>query len=83
MKQNRDEIIIDGLVWINPERSGGAPCFYGTRVPIKNLFDYVSGTEGLGGFLEGYPSVTREQAQGVLRRAEGLLLAAYSDRAAA
>jgi uncharacterized protein (DUF433 family) len=32
-----------GLIWINPERMRGAPCFYATRVPIQNLFDYVEG----------------------------------------
>ena len=69
------DVVIDNLVWINPDRLGGVPCFFGTRVPIKNLFDYVSGAEGLEGFLEGYPSVKRDQAQEVLQRAEELLLA--------
>ena len=31
-----------GVVWINPERVSGAPCFFRTRVPIKNLFDTVA-----------------------------------------
>ena len=45
------DVVIDNLVWINPDRLGGVPCFYGTRVPIKNLFEYVSGAEGLEGIL--------------------------------
>lgn len=76
------DVVIDNLVWINPDRLGGAPCFYGTRVPVKNLFDYVSGSEGLEGFLEGYPSVNRDQAQEVLQRAEELLLDKLSKAAA-
>jgi len=32
-----------GIVWVNPERLSGAPCFAGTRVPVKALFDYLEG----------------------------------------
>jgi hypothetical protein len=41
-----------GVVWINPQRMSGAPCFAGTRVPIKTLFDYVTGGEPLDDFLD-------------------------------
>lgn len=44
----------------------GAPCFDGTRVPVKNLFDYLAGGESLDEFLDGFPGVTREQAEAVL-----------------
>ena len=63
-----------GIIWINPRRMSGAPCFTGTRVPIKNLFDYVKGGEPLEEFLEGFPGVTREQAVAVLELAEAGLL---------
>jgi uncharacterized protein (DUF433 family) len=56
-----------GIIWVNPERMSGAPCFAGTRVPIKNLFDYLEGNETLDMFLEGFPGVTREQATAVLK----------------
>ena len=59
----------DDLIWIDPERLSGAPCFAGTRVPVKHLWDYLEGGESLGEFLEGFPGVTREQAIGVLERA--------------
>lgn len=59
----------DGLIWIDPERLSGAPCFAGTRVPVKHLWDYLEGGESLGEFLEGFPGVTREQAIGVLKMA--------------
>ena len=31
-----------GIVWINPARVSGAPCFFGTRVPVKTLFDVLA-----------------------------------------
>ena len=63
-----------GIVWINPGRMHGAPCFAGTRVPIKNLFDYLSGGEPLGEFLEDFEGVTAAQAEAVIEMASlGLL----------
>ena len=64
-----------GLIWINPKRLGGTPCFYGSRVPIKNLFDYIEGGHSLRDFLEGFPGVTEEQAIAVLELARSGLLA--------
>lgn len=55
-----------GIVWINKQRMSGAPCFSGTRVPVKTLFDYVEGGEPLEEFLEDFEGVTREQAEAVL-----------------
>lgn len=40
----------------------GTPIFVGTRVPIKNLFDYLAGGHSLDDFLDDFPSVSREQA---------------------
>ena len=54
---------------VDPEIMSGTPCFAGTRVPIQNLFDYIEGGESLDEFLEGFPSVTREQAIAVLEMA--------------
>jgi uncharacterized protein (DUF433 family) len=58
-----------GLVWINPRRVSGTPCFYGTRVPLKNLFDAIAAGETLDEFLDGFEGVTREQALAVLELA--------------
>ncbi|MDB5318434.1 MAG: hypothetical protein JWN40_65 [Phycisphaerales bacterium] len=63
-----------GLIWINSERVSGAPCFYGTRVPVKNLFDSLAAGETLEEFLEGFDGVTREQALAVLDLASKDLL---------
>jgi uncharacterized protein (DUF433 family) len=66
--------VIAGVIWINPDRVSGVPCFINTRVPIQNLFDYLEGGEPLDDFLEGFPPVTREQAIKVLELAKTNLL---------
>jgi len=54
---------LDQVVWIAPERMSGARCFAGTRVPVQMLLDHLKHGETLDDFLEGAPSVTREQAE--------------------
>ncbi len=54
----------------------GTPVFEGTRVPVQTLFDYLEGGETLEDFLEGFPTVSRESALGVVEEAKRLLLAA-------
>ena len=48
-------------VVIDPEIMSGAPVFRGTRVPVRILFDHLETGETVEEFLEGYPSVSREQ----------------------
>jgi uncharacterized protein (DUF433 family) len=57
------------VVHSDPEILGGTPVFVGTRVPIKNLYDYLEGGDSLDDFLEDFPSVTREQAVAALELA--------------
>jgi uncharacterized protein (DUF433 family) len=45
---------------------GGTPFFCGTRVPVATLLDYLKAGETIDDFLEGFPSVTREQVVGFL-----------------
>lgn len=59
----------------DPDILGGVPVFRGTRVPIQTLFDYLEGGETLEGFLQGFPTVTRESAVAALEEAKDLLLA--------
>ena len=61
------------LVKRDPEIMSGALCFTGTRVPVKNLFDYLEGTSCLEEFLEDFPSVSRERAVAVLEAAHEVL----------
>jgi uncharacterized protein (DUF433 family) len=70
----KKEVEIEQLVWVDPERMSGTPCFYGTRVPVKNLFDYLEGGQSLETFLDDFEGVTREQADAVLRLAMESLL---------
>jgi uncharacterized protein (DUF433 family) len=53
-------------VWVNPARMHGEPCFKGTRVPIKTLFDHLRAGDPIDEFLAGFPPVTREQVIGVI-----------------
>ncbi|MFQ5629274.1 MAG: DUF433 domain-containing protein [bacterium] len=51
----------------SPEVMGGTPVFTGTRVPAQTLLDYVEGGESIDSFLEGFPSVKKEQVLVFLR----------------
>ena len=57
---------LKGIVHSDPEIMGGTPVFVGTRVPLQNLIDYLEGDESIEGFLEGFPTVKREQAIAVI-----------------
>ena len=63
------------LIWINPERVSGAPCFYGTRMPVDSLFDNLEDGISLDEWLDAFPSITRAQAQAVLEYAKKSMLA--------
>ena len=54
---------------------GGTPVFAGSRVPVKNLFDYLQDNYSLEDFLYEFPSVTRQQAKDVLEAANELMTA--------
>jgi len=64
----------------DPDILGGVPVFAGTRVPLRNLIDYLERGHSLDEFLDEFPSVTREQAVAVLEAAHDVL--ASSARAA-
>ena len=51
---------------VDPEILGGTTVFFGRRVPIKNLYDYLETGETIDSFLEDFDSVTREQVVKVL-----------------
>jgi uncharacterized protein (DUF433 family) len=63
------------LVSRNPEIMSGALCFAGTRVLVKNLFDYLEGASTLEDFFEDFPSVSRDKAIAVLEPARERLTA--------
>ena len=62
------------VVKIDPEIISGAPCFAGTRVPIQNLIDYLEGGDSIDDFLDGFPTVSREQVIAFLEEAKESVL---------
>ena len=69
---------LDEIIWIDPERLSGEPCFKGTRVPVQALIDNIEGNSTLDDFLEGFPSVSRKQAIQFIELAKDNLLACVS-----
>lgn len=69
------------LIEIDPEKLGGTPVFYGTRVPVQNFFDCLEGGETLDQFLDQFPTVTREQALAILEESKERLLTSYESAA--
>jgi uncharacterized protein (DUF433 family) len=60
----------------DPEVMGGIAVFPGTRVPVQTLLEYLEGGESIDDFLEGFPSVRREQVIAFLEAATERLVAA-------
>lgn len=63
------------LIVSSPDILGGTPVFIGTRVPVKNLTDYLEAGDTLDEFLDDFPSVSREQTVQFIEQAKEALLA--------
>lgn len=61
-----------------PDVMGGTPVFAGTRVPVQTLIDYIEAGDSIDDFLEGFPSVTRDQVIEFLEEAKDRVIAAAS-----
>jgi uncharacterized protein (DUF433 family) len=59
----------------DPEILGGEPVFVGTRVPVKSLFDHLEAGDSIEDFLDGFPSVKREQVIALLEESKAHALA--------
>jgi uncharacterized protein (DUF433 family) len=68
----------DSIVSRDPEVMGGAAVFGGTRVPLQTLLDCLKAGESIDDFLEGFPSVTREQVIAFLEEAKTRVIEAAS-----
>jgi uncharacterized protein (DUF433 family) len=66
------------IVTCSPDVLGGTPVFAGTRVPVQTLIDYLEGNETIDDFLEGFPTVSREQVFAFLEEAKDRIVAAGS-----
>jgi uncharacterized protein (DUF433 family) len=65
---------MQNIIISDPEILSGTPVFRGTRVPVKNLFDYLETGETIEAFLHSFPTVSREQAIAALELSEHLLI---------
>jgi uncharacterized protein (DUF433 family)/quercetin dioxygenase-like cupin family protein len=66
------------VVCCSLEVMGGTAVFYGTRVPVQTLLDYIEAGDTIDDFLEGFPSVTREQVIAFLEEAKDRLIETVS-----
>ena len=62
------------VITISPQVMGGAPVFANTRVPVQTLFDYLEAGDTIDEFLEGFPTVSREQVIAFLEEAKTRML---------
>lgn len=68
------------VVHSDAEILAGEPVFVGTRVPLRNLFDYLEAGDSLGIFLDAFPDVSKEQAVAALEIAREAMTAVASAR---
>jgi uncharacterized protein (DUF433 family) len=66
------------LISSTPDVLGGTPVFRGTRVPVQTLIEYLEGGQTIDDFLDGFPTVTREQIIAFLEEAKARMLTAAS-----
>ena len=64
---------INEIITVDGDILGGQPVFKGTRVPVESLFDHLEAGVPLDEFLDDFPTVSREQAIGLLDVANKLL----------
>jgi uncharacterized protein (DUF433 family) len=65
------------IIQIDADIQHGEPVFRNTRVPIKSLFDYISTGESLEVYLDDFPSVNKDMALNILKKAEFLFWKTY------
>lgn len=64
------------LITVSPDVLSGTPVFAGTRVPVQTLIEYLEGGDSIDDFLEGFPTVRREQVIAFLEEATARMFAA-------
>ena len=69
-------VSVSSVVSQDPKILGGEPVFTGTRVPVKSLFDHLEAGDSIEQFLEGFPSVKREEVIALLEEARQHALSA-------
>jgi uncharacterized protein (DUF433 family) len=64
------------VISVAPDLMSGTPVFTGTRVPVQTLLHYLEAGESIEDFLDGFPTVKREQVIAFLEEAKDRVLAA-------
>ena len=72
------KLALDEVVWVDPDRMSGAPCFRGTRVPVQTLIDHWEGGSTIEDFLVDFPRVSRAQALSFIELAKERILECVS-----
>jgi uncharacterized protein (DUF433 family) len=67
--------MMKSVIAVESEIMGGTPVFRGTRVPMQTLIDYLEAGDSITDFLEGFPSVSKEQVIAFLEEAKERALA--------
>ena len=73
---------LDQVICHDPDILGGTPVFVGTRIPVQSLIDHLKAGDSLDQFLDGFPSVSREQAVAFLEIALTAAIGSSHARAA-
>jgi len=55
------------VIHCDPDILSGIPVFVGTRVPVKNLFDYLEAGDSIDEFVDDFPSVSQTQVRELLK----------------
>ena len=61
---------VSEAIVIDKDILGGIPVFKGTRVPVKNLFDYLEAGDSLNDFLNDFDYIPREYCLTILKTSE-------------
>ncbi|GBG23645.1 hypothetical protein NIES4072_73570 [Nostoc commune NIES-4072] len=62
------------IITASPDVMSGTPVFAGTRVPVQTLLDYLKAGDSIDDFLEGFPTVKREQVIAFLEAAQAQIV---------
>jgi uncharacterized protein (DUF433 family) len=74
VKLKKNNINMQKIINVDSEILSGTPVFYGTRVPRKNLFDYLLTGDSIDTFLEDFEGVTKFQVVKILEVSKDLIL---------
>jgi uncharacterized protein (DUF433 family) len=65
-KESVAHLPLEKIIWVDPNRMGGEPCFFNTRVPINTLWVHLGAGEPLEVFFEDFEGVSSEQVKGLI-----------------